>query len=191
MWNWLEWSGWDGISGLVALLALAVAAAVTFIELRAWYLNPRHPQFSMEVSRDLSRTSADARIGTSVRMRISGPSVIYDMNVYRDGGDEGAVLLLDRPVLRAEDGFIEAETTSVAEHTARYEIVVTWMESTRLGPRSGGARLWWSNHDGGLERWRRYRWPFWPRKASGRWVPDSLKGPRQSKGFFVPPTYRH
>lgn len=187
--DWLKWEGWDGVSGVLALIALIVALIVTYVELRAWYLAPDEVDLDIRISRDSAPSTERGQITLRYSFRVTGTNTLYDIQALRNGGSAGAEKLGEWAALDVRDGFVES-TTSVPESQKPYYFITTWRKKTRLGRRAEATRFAWFN-DSPMERWRRYRWPFWPRKTAGRWVKEKPKRVRGLRGMYVPPGYDH
>lgn len=181
--GWLEWVGWGGISGVVSLVALVAALLVTYIEARSWWLSPRGVDVDLRISRVSERSDA---IQLVFGLRVIGVRTLHEVSIRRIGGGGGSEKLGSTVgVLEARDGEIERATWVLRDSPPVY-FIVTWHEPTRFGYRMQAIRMGFP-HDRGLERWKPYRWPFFPRKADGIWVQDrSHSGARGKRGIFWP-----
>lgn len=180
--GWLEWTGWGGISGLVSLLALAAALAVTYIEVRAWWLSPRNVDVAAVISLVEQQPAADQ---LKFSFRVVGPRTLHEVKVRRVGGNSGPEQLGETiAVFETRDGTFERTTWWAAGAPPVY-FIVTWYDQNRSGPRIRALRFAWGVRDAKIEEWKTFRWPFF-RKHSGRWIPEESRTIRGMKGIFIP-----
>lgn len=183
--DWLQWDGWDGVSGVAALVALVVALGLAVIEIRAWMLVPRGVGAAWMMRVEDARTNGGRKV-VRFQFRVAGPKSLYEVEMFRTGHSEATMTVGAFAVLEASTGWVEVAADVDPDGVDDYRFVVTWVEHTRLGPIAGGIRV----GSGEQEMWRRYRWPMWPRKSSGRWRPvrDRILGAR---GMIVPHGLNH
>lgn len=181
--QWLEWVGWGGISGVISLVALAVALLVGYIEVRAWFLSPRADDVAVRISVVGHREDGAREVVFGAR--VIGGRTLYEVSVRRTGGGGGVEILGDNvPVLEARDGEMTRETVLASGERDTLFFIVSWHDRTRLGSRIKGIRFALGAEP--LQRWKLYRWPFWPRTNDGRWVRDRGRTSRGMRGVFSP-----
>ncbi len=166
-WSAPWWAGVQGVSSVIGVLAISIAVADFLIR-----MNHEPPTaMSFTVEREGERVRDDRRpfVEITVTARPMGAHVLYEPQ-WRVWGLKNATIPELEPVLDVRSQ--PASITLLAPYgtdLAKIHVGVIWVVPRRFGPFAAGARTT-LNREGVYERWRIFRWRYWPRDANGQWV---------------------
>ncbi|MFC9559913.1 hypothetical protein [Agromyces sp. NPDC056965] len=162
---WLEQPWWAGVQGLLAVVGIvAIIVAVVDFILRHSESAPRAMSFTL----DRSGVVENGVTKITVTVRPMGPHLLYEPEIRVWGYTAFDTPALP-PVLSAHDDAVEIEMTVPKDKLAETWIGVVWVVPKRWAPHAAGSRIQViPNPD--YQSWMLYKWRFWPRLLSGRWV---------------------
>jgi hypothetical protein len=168
--NWLSepwWAGVQGVASVIGVLAISIAVADFLIRMN--HEAPRAMAFTVNREGEHPRDDDDSQfITVTVSARSMGAHVLYEPE-WRVWGMGTYNLPEMPPILDVRSEKATLELYVQREDLAKVKVGVVWVVPLRFGPFAAGSRVS-VGRNGVYERWEVYRWRYWPRKKTGRWI---------------------